>query len=509
LNAVSQPAISFSGLNQRPLVPPRVESTIYALSLLASIAVWFVSLRAPLWLDETFSFWQIKDGVRQILSRRGSLSPAYAYILWLFTRFTGTSEIGLRVLSILAMLSAVYLLYCASRELFSRDVALITAVLFCAHPLVIFTSIDARPYACAALAINSAIYLLVRLRHSNSIWLAAAFGVATAAIAYFQMVFGVIFPVLAVCLFLIIARDIKAGARQFGIAFVTFTLASLPNLPDLLHIFHARQMLVFDKSAPKLADLAWTLAPGDLVFILLGVALIAGATRKIDLDTPIDRWTLLLCASSCLVPIFILYGVTSGTATNVFVERYRLVAVPGIALAWGWILSRIDSRLIRVLFCVAVVSSSAYRYLSSPVSGHHGYTWKYALQLAEQNASVDHAPVLICSDFPNADYVPMPAPADVKASGLFTPLSYYRLSVPVVGLPRALNEEAMRVGSDFVLQARLRRQRFLALAWGPSYPTMLWLTNISADAYDVRTLGEQDGVVVLEFTPHNNDAGIR
>ena len=59
----------------------------------------------------------------------------------------------------------------------------------------------------------------------------------------------------------------------------------------------------------------------------------------------------------------------------------------------------------------------------------------------ENNASADNAPVIICSDFPEADYVPMPMDS-AKESRLFTQLSYYKLTVPVVPLPRALNEEA-------------------------------------------------------------------
>ena len=36
------------------------------------------------------------------------------------------------------------------------------------------------------------------------------------------------------------------------------------------------------------------------------------------------------------------------------------------------------------------------------------YSWKYALEFVEKNASADNAPVLICSDIPEADHMPMP-----------------------------------------------------------------------------------------------------
>ena len=106
------------------LIGDRALYAIYSLALFVSISTWFIAIRAPLWIDETGSYWQISKGFSEILPRQGSLSfPAYSYILWLSTKIIGTSEIGLRVPSILAMLGAVYLLYLAARELFERDIA--------------------------------------------------------------------------------------------------------------------------------------------------------------------------------------------------------------------------------------------------------------------------------------------------------------------------------------------------------------------------------------------------
>lgn len=482
----------------------RAQYAVYALALAVSISLWFLAIRAPLWLDETSSFWQISAGFWQIFSRRGHVSAAYPYILWLTTRITGTSEVALRIPSILAMLAAAYLLYRAARELFDRDVALIVVVFFCAHPIVVFASIDARPYAFGTLAINAAIYILVCLRRSNSNWLAAAFGVAAGASTHFQFLFGAVLPVLAVCFLLAKASDLKTLARQAGFAFGAFTLVFLPVIPDALQLFRYRETYVFERTTPRIVELSSTLAPGWSVFIFTGIVLLAVATKKVDWQNRPDRWRFLVCASLGMVPILILYGVSALTPTNIFVARYRLVAIPGIALYWGWLVSRIDSRLLRVLFCVALVATGAYRKLRSENSHQHGYTWKYALELAEKSASPDNAPVLICSDFPSADYFSMPVGAAAKDSGFFTPLSYYKLSVPVVGLPRALNDEAMRIGSDFVHQAGQRRERFLALGYRPSFETLRWLRKIASPAYDVSTLGQPDGILVLEFRPRKS-----
>ena len=97
--------------------------------------------------------------------------------------------------------------------------------------------------------------------------------------------------------------------------------------------------------------------------------------------------------------------------------------------------------------------------------------------------------------------MPMPVGSAVKDSPIFTPLAYYQLSVPVVSLPRSLNDEAIRAGSQFLHQAAQRHERFLALAFESSYKTLDWIASNAAATYDVHELGVFDGVKMLEFVP--------
>jgi 4-amino-4-deoxy-L-arabinose transferase-like glycosyltransferase len=478
-----------------------VQHALYAICLAVSISIWFFAIRAPLWLDETISFWQIHAGFWRISSRQGLSFPAYSYILWLWTKATGTGTITLRVSSILAMLGAVYLLYRTARELFDRDVAIIAAVVFCLHPVVVFESIDVRSYAFAALAITSSTFALVCLRHNISNWLAALFGLSAACIVYFHLLFVVILPALAICFLTLIADDRKTFWRRLSVALVAFSLAFLPVIPNIQYMFHTSATHVFAE-APKLADLRSTLALGKWPsFLLAGTVLVAAATRRLDLKRHLEGWPVLFCTSLALVPILILYGVSVGTSIHVFLFRYKVVAIPGIALCWALVVSRIESRALRLLLCMAIVAAVAYHDHSSPYSRLHGYTWKYALESVEKNASTDDAPVLICSDLPESDYMPMPTSTAVKDSGLFAPLTYYKLNVPVVPLPRALNDDAVRIGSQFLQEAAKRHKRFLALAFFPSYGSLDWIAENAGGTHYVHELGVFDGIKVLEFIP--------
>ncbi|MDX6461215.1 MAG: mannosyltransferase [Acidobacteriaceae bacterium] len=484
-----------------------IQYAIYSIILAISISIWLFAIRTPLWLDETVSIYLIKGGFAGIISRQvWPDSPVYSCLLWLWTKALGTSEISLRISSLLPMLLAVYLLYRAARELFERDLAILAAVIFCLHPIIISASIDVRPYAFAALAVNATILVLVLLRNNNTTWMAALFGLLAASIVQFQLLFASILPALLICFVALKLGDRKVLWRQLSVAVIVFTVASIPIIPRLQYMAHTSGTHVFSP-APKLYELGSTLTLHGLALVLVLLLLIAAATKRLNRGGPADRWTVLLCLSLALVPILILYGLSAGTSIHVFVPRYRLESVAGIALSWTLLASRLNSRVLRLLFCMAVVAATCCRYMISPP--HSTYTWKYALQAIQKNASSDGAPVLICSDIPEADYMRMPIGPAIEESGILPPISYYKITVPVVALPRALNDEATRVGSQFLQQAEQQHERFLAAAFAESYATLNWLATQAAETYDVRNLGNFDGVRVLEFVPRTRRDPLR
>jgi len=482
---------------------------IYALALAVSISVWLIAIRAPLRLDETGSYWQISAGVSQIWSRQYLWFPAYSYILWLSTKIIGTSEIALRIPSVIAMLGAVYLLYRAASELFDREIALIAATVFSLNPIIVFASIDVRPYAFGALVTNVTILLLLRLRGNDSNWLAALFGLAAACILYFNFLFAVILPALMLGFFVVKTGNPRIAWRQFGFALAGFVLAFLPMIPGLHYLFITSGTHVYE-AAPKLSDLLGTLAPDWLPFIFVGVGVVVLSVAALTMGKPdssnrFDGKTILLCASLALIPVLLLYGVSAGTSIHTFASRHRMIAVPGIALCWALLVKLFPSRVARLAFCVALVAATAFQSFHSPDSREHGDNWKYALAFAEKNASADDAPVLICSGFVEADYTAMPLDS-AKESILFAQISYYKLSVPVIPMPRSLNGEAIRVGSLFLQEAAQKHQRFLALEYQP-YNTLEWLAHNASGTYDVRKLGIFNAIEVLEFVPRPPDNG--
>ncbi len=497
-NVTAELPLALSEQLPSPETPPanrwqsRVSGMAYGLALAVAVASWFFAIRLPLWLDETISYWQISGGFGQIWARQGLSFPAYSYILWFTTRLSGTSELALRLPSIVAMLAAVAVLYRVAREFFTREIALIVTILFCVHPVVVYTAIDARPYAFGALVINCAILWLLLWTERKSSGYAIAFGFACAFIFYSHYLFGVILAAFALYLLAVKREEWRLLAPQALRALAAFTVGMLPVVPRLRYLVETRQSHVF-APFPFLEQLTQTFAPGDALALFGLALLIAAATYKLavpESEPPAAGPTCLLLG---VVPIAILYGVSTATSLHVFVDRYRLVAVPGIALCWGLLVSRISSRATRLAFTLAVAGLAAFHYYGAP---RHGYTWKYALQAANA-ATADHASLLICSDLPEADYLPLPA--DPLNTGLFAPLSYYRVNSPVVPLPRALNDAAKSQVRKF-LAASPAPRHFVAVAFLPSWPTLRWIGEITHDDYAPRTVGTYDGIMVMEFT---------
>lgn len=478
---------------------------LYAIALAASIEIWFAVIRAPLFLDETGTYWHISAGFSQIWPRQSLGLPAYEYILWLFTKIFGTSEAALRIPSVLAMLGATWLMYRIARELFDRDVAVLSTIIFCIHPIIVYASVNVRPYAFGALAITAALFTLLRLRQNDSTWLAVLFGFLSACILYFHYLFVGILPALLLCLFVFKKHNRRVLWRQFAVAIAIFVLTCLPIIPSVLFMFHTGQSRVYDP-APTVGNLVWTFAPGFIPFLIGGAVLLAGVLaaktpRQGDQQPKIQNWELLFCLSVALFPLLLLYGVSVATPIHMFEPRHCLVAVPGIALCWGLIMTRYLTRTTRLVLCVAFLVAVVYYYDISAFRNRNGPSAKGAIAMAQENTSVDNAPVVMCSSFPEADYVPMPT-HDAKENILFPQFSYYKLSAPLIPLPRALNDQAIRLGSQFLAEATRKHERFLAMADQPSFKTLDWLAAKASGSYNVRTLGVFDDYTkVLEFTP--------
>jgi hypothetical protein len=476
---------------------------IYVLAVLVALSVWFLAVRSPLWLDETVSYWSIVGGFRQIWARslEANSFPAYFYILWFTNAVLGSKEIVLRIPSILAMLAATYVFCRCARELFAREVALVATVLFILDHRVVFAAIDVRPYAFALLITNAAIFSFIRWSKTKKVSYAALLGITSAGIFYFHYLFGCIVAAFVIAYFIDRGRSPLTELRQVVVAVGCFALLMVPVVSRVWYMYQTRNTHIVS-DAPTFKSFLHSLGPGAAPFVFFGVALVAALMRKVSIPDGENVRKFLLCATLALVPSGILYGISVATPLHVFIPRYEAVAVPGIVLCWAWIFSLIDSRLLRVLGCAALVTWTAYANYTSPGASIHGRSWKYPLEFADANSARDASPLVICSALPESNSWDMPS-GPAGESILFAPLSYYKVRATVVPMPRDLDARAQLIGRRFFLHAALNHERFLALGFPASYATLDWLESQTSTTYTPHVLGQFDGIAVIEFAPRN------
>jgi len=479
-----------------PSLAKRLTNSALWASLLCSMTVWLVSIQVPLWLDETISYWQTQGGFRQLWDRQGSIQfVAYPFFLWATKSLFGSSLVALRAPSVLAMIGATVFLYHIAREFFDRDVSLIVTTIFCLHPIVIFAAIDARSYAMGLLACTAATYFLLRWMRTHNTRDAILFGLTAGLIAWFQYLFVVILG--AFLLILLSARPWwKSFPAQLLKALTIFIVTMLPIAFRFLLLVHTRQSHVLEL-APVPANLLETFAPGNMFLFLGGVLLLAIAMRKFPRPSTTTGSAIANCVLLGFVPLLALYLISTLTPIHIFTLRYRLVAIPGIALCWGVLLSRINSNPVRLLFTMALVLTVAKAQIDAPA---HGHSWKGATEAVNAATLLDHAPVLVCSNLVESDFEPMPT-KDVSESWLFSQFTYYKISTPIVPLPRTLNPRTQTLVRDFLRTAAPAHQRFFAMGHGDSVMVLHWIGTQLKDSYTARDVGQYDGVLVVEYQP--------
>ena len=286
------------------------------------------------------------------------------------------------------MLGAVYFLYRSARELFDQDIAFLTCIFFALEPNVVFAATDARPYAFALLATNLAIFAFLVWMKGHAMRQAILFGAAAAGILYFHYLFGAILPAFAIYYLAVRGRSIKADTRQLAALLTSFTLLTLPLIYRVLTLYRARETHVVQELPLKWIALN-TLVPAQTLIGFAATVFLAALVRKVKLPGRDCFPAILLCPLLALVPAGILYGLSVATPLHLVIPRYFLVVAPGSALTWGLLTSRIDSRLLRQIFCVALVAVTVFECYSSPNSRRHAINFKQAHEFVNANVAKD------------------------------------------------------------------------------------------------------------------------
>jgi mannosyltransferase len=444
-------------------------------------ALLFAAARiaSSLWLDETATFWVVKDGLREAAARSwawSGQSVLYYSTAWLgkFLAPTLGLEVALRLPSLIAMAVAVWLVYRLGRRLAGRDVGAVAALAFICLPDVAFAAIDARPYALAvALLLGSTLFLVRWVDEGRAV--DAVLYVATAAlVVYAHYLFALALVPHAVYA----ARRI----RMLVLLWCGAGALCLPLAGQVLHFYKTRSTHSF-ATVPTAGMYFATIAPP----VLAGAVLLALVLRRRKSEVAPLPWKFVF--AWLLAPATLLFGLSLFTDVKLFVPRYLLGCAPAAAILAAWAIVRCSA--VRIPAAAMLIALGLHVWQAGP---NHREDWRTPMRALAAEAKPGDE-VLVTTGFIEGEGPRMTDP--LLRDVLFSPQIAYPIP-SFAGLPYRF--DAAFVPADLAAHPRVylvsQRSDSLVRATGLEY--QLYLRG-KLPGYRSRELGPFAGVSVVVF----------
>lgn len=467
--------------------------------LLLAVSVldlWLPPLRSSFWLDETATFWVIKDGLANLVVRSMNWtgqSPLYYVLAWIALAIGGRHEWILRIPSFASLIIAAWLFHRTAARLFDSSTALFATLLFtCSEPIV-YAASDARPYAFGLCMLMASALTLVRWLDQGRARYGIGYILFTALTIYTHYMFGPTVAVLAIYALARARTDRAVGLRHLLIAWTAVAFLLMPLVFQLKAFYQGRASHSF-ADAPALSDLFACLTPPALVSSLaVGFLVVWLLSLKIERTPLTHKASVLLSVGWAAAPPVLLYLISVLTPVKLFVPRYYVSYAPGLCLIAAWLVCTNTSALGQRITAVCVLVAAIVSFGSL----HHG-TENWARATETVRADAGGIPVLIASGFIEAsDWRALDDPQlhDV----LFAPQEMYPLGRPFIRLPYRLDEKSAKYVERFVPALR-QEKRFLLIVRFQGLTFEPWLRGrLEADGFRSELFGNFGSLGVFLF----------
>lgn len=350
-----------------------------SLILTIALVIRIIRLDQSLWLDEATQAILSSESIRNIIFQRGAdFHPPLSYILLHVWLFFGTSEIWLRLLSVIFGVLTVWLCYLLALKIFDKRTAILSAFLFSIAPYHVYYSQEVRMYAQATFFASLSVYFFYYLLQKEN--LRNYFGYILATLALILTHYEGFFLILAQLIYLIVSR--KDQLVKIIKALAVLILLYLPWLPQFFiqlagglnidqYLPGWREVLSLSShKALPLTFLKFTLGrisfDNQLIYILIGVVVlsIVGITLfkgVSKLNSPNSKFLLYWLA----VPILTSYLISFKIPIN---QPFRILFVLPtfyILLAKGIQSFQAHKNFI-LAFWIGIALFGSFLYFSTP-----------------------------------------------------------------------------------------------------------------------------------------------
>src|SRR4051794_17489430 len=415
---------------------------LWGLIALVGAVLLLRPMASSLWLDELGTWWVVKDGVRDVVSRSWEIqgqSPLFYLVAWVVRLAAGQREWALRVPSLVCAVATAAVLYRLARRVLDREYGRLVVLLFVVWPSVAFAAIDFRPYALAMLLTVLTVVTYLDWMDRRQLRWASAFVVSATLTVYAHYVFGLIVVVLAVYSLWRRRHELATvPVVSLLVGFGTVAILCAPLVVQVADLWGRRGQ--WTQALPLSVD--WIAAVVAPSFLVLGAAVgcaLTAASGRLSLHTaqvPSGFVPLLVLWIS--VPLSVLIAVTLFTDADLAVARYTLVFVPGAVLALALLLRAVEPDTGRriIALCVAIGAIVALARV------HHASDWRGSI--ATVNAIADDRSVVIVQPGFTESGQDTWLHDPERRSFLLAPLAFYPVDGQVVLLPRQLDPTSER-----------------------------------------------------------------
>jgi hypothetical protein len=469
--------------------------------LVLAAVCWVPHLPDSLWLDETLTFWVVRDGFAETLERTVHYQPqpAYYVFIWFWTQIAGVSEIALRIPSLLATLAACVALAKLGTSLTrDRETGLLAAVVFASSWNVFRESVDARSYMLGVLVLLCLALSLIRWIEEGrwrDAWLC---GVLAAVLPSLHLFFVLTYPAFG--LYALLRRsEARFDVKQVGLVGLLLLIGALLFLPVGLMLLEHGGSYSF-VPPPRWRALfevfAWT-PPIAGLLVAMGLSSMSGSRSEATPDSHpahssgLSRESGALLATWMLLPLLLLFAVSIWTDMSIFLGRYLIPAIPAVCLFYAIALRRIEWGPARVA-AVVVIALASFIIHERPYDDFRGA----ALAVNGFTANDNSTPILLASGLiegEDENWLRDPTLADY----LNAPAEYYPLEGQLVTLPRRLRGHPM--ASEIVEPVLKSADRFVAIEWYGNGAQIIQPLIQRADAAGYRVVRRSFGGVRVAF----------
>jgi mannosyltransferase len=472
---------------------------VLAVGLVGVASLWIRPLWSSLWLDETGTFWLIQGSLADVFDRALDLhgqSPLYPVLMWVWIRALGTSEIALRLPSLIAAAVATWLCYRLAWRLF-EDVSLaaLAACILALHPFIAFAAGDARPYTLALAALLAATLMLVRWLEKGRVRDAAASLLLMAVTLYLHYLFALALAAHMLLAHRVLRRRRQAAWRPLTLGALILVVLMVPSMPHFIGVFQRRQLssLVTFGSVPEL--LAWVVPPALVISFLAGRFASFPDEPVLGWHGEVDAGKVRFLVLWLLIPPVTVYIVGSASGIGLYAPRHFLSSAPALALLGALACAALSPRRRRV--AVAVLGILTVLSYGAPV--HTTQDWRGAAETV--NALVDSSDSLVLAHTGFAESADMGWILDDRRSQSFlAPFAAYPIEGRTYPLPYSPTEEAREYVSHLLADTTFETDQIVLICplWLESYESWLDL-RVSTLGFSRRDTLDLGDIRVIAF----------